>query len=67
VFGVVLGTMNGLFYLALQRLPLGVTVTIEVLARSRCRSSRGGVVRPGCGPASRSSASSPLPAADGID
>jgi len=31
VFGVVLGTMNGLFYLALQRLPLGVTVTIEVL------------------------------------
>lgn len=30
-FGVVLASMNGLFYLALQRLPLGVTVTIEVL------------------------------------
>lgn len=30
-YGVVLATMNGLFYLALQRLPLGVTVTIEVL------------------------------------
>ncbi|MGZ0712271.1 EamA family transporter (plasmid) [Coraliomargarita sp. W4R53] len=30
-FGVVLATMNGLFYLALERLPLGVTVTIEVL------------------------------------
>lgn len=30
-FGVVLASMNGLFYLALDRLPLGVTVTIEVL------------------------------------
>jgi inner membrane transporter RhtA len=30
-FGLVLATMNGLFYLALERLPLGVTVTIEVL------------------------------------
>jgi inner membrane transporter RhtA len=30
-FGGVLATMNGLFYLALERLPLGVTVTIEVL------------------------------------
>jgi inner membrane transporter RhtA len=30
-FGVVLAMMNGLFYLALERLPLGVTVTIEVL------------------------------------
>lgn len=30
-FGVVLASMNGLFYLALARLPLGVTVTIEVL------------------------------------
>jgi len=30
-FGVVLALMNGLFYLALERLPLGVTVTIEVL------------------------------------
>lgn len=30
-FGVVLAFMNGLFYLALERLPLGVTVTIEVL------------------------------------
>ena len=30
-FGVVLASMNGLFYLALERLPLGVTVTIEVL------------------------------------
>lgn len=30
-FGAVLAVMNGLFYLALQRLPLGVTVTIEVL------------------------------------
>lgn len=30
-FGIVLAVMNGLFYLALQRLPLGVTVTIEVL------------------------------------
>ncbi len=30
-FGVVLALMNGLFYLALARLPLGVTVTIEVL------------------------------------
>ena len=30
-FGVVLAVMNGLFYLALERLPLGVTVTIEVL------------------------------------
>lgn len=29
--GVVLALMNGLFYLALSRLPLGVTVTIEVL------------------------------------
>jgi len=27
----VLASMNGLFYLALERLPLGVTVTIEVL------------------------------------
>lgn len=31
LFGIVLATMNGLFYLALERLPLGVTVTIEVL------------------------------------
>ena len=30
-FGLVLASMNGLFYLALERLPLGVTVTIEVL------------------------------------
>ncbi|WP_159501976.1 DMT family transporter [Microbacterium sp. 18062] len=30
-FGAVLALMNGLFYLALTRLPLGVTVTIEVL------------------------------------
>ncbi|MDQ1124115.1 EamA family transporter [Microbacterium trichothecenolyticum] len=30
-FGVVLASMNALFYLALERLPLGVTVTIEVL------------------------------------
>jgi len=30
-FGVVLALMNALFYLALERLPLGVTVTIEVL------------------------------------
>lgn len=30
-FGAVLAVMNGFFYLALQRLPLGVTVTIEVL------------------------------------
>jgi len=30
-FGIVLALMNGLFYLALARLPLGVTVTIEVL------------------------------------
>jgi inner membrane transporter RhtA len=30
-FGAVLAIMNGLFYLALERLPLGVTVTIEVL------------------------------------
>ncbi len=30
-FGFVLAVMNGLFYLALERLPLGVTVTIEVL------------------------------------
>lgn len=31
MFGLVLAGMNGLFYLALERLPLGVTVTIEVL------------------------------------
>lgn len=31
LFGVVLALMNALFYLALERLPLGVTVTIEVL------------------------------------
>lgn len=31
LFGLVLLCMNGLFYLALERLPLGVTVTIEVL------------------------------------
>lgn len=30
-FGLVLAVMNGLFYLALERLDLGVTVTIEVL------------------------------------
>ncbi|MBN9171906.1 MAG: EamA family transporter, partial [Microbacterium sp.] len=30
-FGATLALMNGLFYLALSRLPLGVTVTIEVL------------------------------------
>lgn len=30
-FGIVLVAMNGLFYLALERLALGVTVTIEVL------------------------------------
>lgn len=30
-FGLVLALMNSLFYLALERLPLGVTVTIEVL------------------------------------
>ena len=30
-FGVVLAAMNAPFYLALERLPLGVTVTIEVL------------------------------------
>lgn len=30
-FGAVLALMNGLFYLALELLPLGVTVTIEVL------------------------------------
>ncbi|GAA1643006.1 EamA family transporter [Microbacterium flavum] len=29
--GIALAVMNGLFYLALERLPLGVTVTIEVL------------------------------------
>ncbi|MBY6062669.1 EamA family transporter [Microbacterium esteraromaticum] len=31
LFGGVLALMNGLFYLALNELPLGVTVTIEVL------------------------------------
>lgn len=31
LFGGVLALMNGLFYLAIERLPLGVTVTIEVL------------------------------------
>lgn len=31
LFGLVLALMNALFYLALERLPLGVTVTIEVL------------------------------------
>ncbi|KRA26078.1 permease [Microbacterium sp. Root61] len=31
LFGAVLFAMNSLFYLALERLPLGVTVTIEVL------------------------------------
>ena len=31
LFGLVLALMNGFFYLALERLPLGVTVTIEVL------------------------------------
>lgn len=31
LFGMVLALMNGLFYLALERLTLGVTVTIEVL------------------------------------
>jgi inner membrane transporter RhtA len=31
VFGLVLALMNGFFYLALERLPLGITVTIEVL------------------------------------
>jgi len=31
LFGLVLAVMNGLFYLALERLHLGVTVTIEVL------------------------------------
>jgi inner membrane transporter RhtA len=31
LFGLVLAVMNGLFYLALERLALGVTVTIEVL------------------------------------
>ncbi|MCP2638229.1 EamA family transporter [Microbacterium sp. HD4P20] len=31
LFGVVLAVMNALFYLALERLALGVTVTIEVL------------------------------------
>lgn len=31
LFGLVLALMNGLFYLALERLTLGVTVTIEVL------------------------------------
>jgi inner membrane transporter RhtA len=31
VLGAVLALMNGLFYLALRELPLGVTVTIEVL------------------------------------
>jgi inner membrane transporter RhtA len=31
IFGLVLALMNGFFYLALERLPLGVTVTIEVL------------------------------------
>lgn len=30
-FGAVLAVMNGLFYLSLERLPLGVAVTIEVL------------------------------------
>lgn len=30
-FGIVLAVMNALFYLALERLPLGVAVTIEVL------------------------------------
>ncbi len=30
-FGVVLGAMNAVFYLALERLPLGPTVTIEYL------------------------------------
>lgn len=30
-FGAVLAVMNGFFYLALERLPLGVAVTIEVL------------------------------------
>ena len=31
VFGLVLAAMNALFYLALERIPLGPTVTIEVL------------------------------------
>lgn len=30
-FGLVLAVMNALFYLAIDRLPLGITVTIEVL------------------------------------
>ncbi len=43
--GGVLALMNGLFYLALERLPLGVTVTIEVLGPLVLESEK--VVPPG--------------------
>ena len=38
-YGLVLGTMNILFYLSLSRIPLGVAVTVEFVALWRWRCS----------------------------
>ncbi|MEK8105186.1 hypothetical protein NKG94_08335 [Micromonospora sp. M12] len=41
-FGLALAGMNSLFYQAIDRIPLGPAVTLEVLGRWRCRCSAPG-------------------------